>query len=1318
MPTRTSSQIFATHLSDASKAEANSLPYTSLLFVTPSPAAKVLMDTTLDCPFCTFKNNASRTRCQICQKNIRKRNRPPETTTESTKTDLHPGFSGKINQKLNTIASSRTQSAASPSITHDKGIQQAKQANDHMSSSLPGALASASPSAPPSGEAPNEGRMGTLFTTASGQAVTVSDKHFRAAEAKLMGSSTSLPGALASASPSAPPSGEAPNEGRMGTLFTTASGQAVTVSDKHFRAAEAKLMGSSTSLPGALASASPSAPPSGEAPNEGRMGTLFTTASGQAVTVSDKHFRAAEAKLMGSSTSLPGALASASPSAPPSGEAPNEGRMGTLFTTASGQAVTVSDKHFRAAEAKLMGSSTSLPGALASASPSAPPSGEAPNEGRMGTLFTTASGQAVTVSDKHFRAAEAKLMGSSTSLPGALASASPSAPPSGEAPNEGRMGTLFTTASGQAVTVSDKHFRAAEAKLMGSSTSLPGALASASPSAPPSGEAPNEGRMGTLFTTASGQVKCEEVVGHRRTNRMRRVDVEDFVRQWDTTKLGNLRVGGSSETQWGLEDWRSTLILFGADASWATVEWCCHALLSALYLLCSLDSRNPTDFCCSALGVALCLCRQYNKEVTNPGCSVLQQMVSRRISSASPCILFISSINMESGRLHTKSVTLSDGFYHVLTALDVPLSDLLRKGVLREGTRLFVCGAKLRSSEWSVDTLRESVVLSINFNCVRKVHALAALGVLSCEPLPVPVSMTRSDGGIVPAIEGLIVAHLPDTFILCQNTSKRLYTVCNRSYYETCSDKNPNSWYRMSSCLACCDGKDVMLQHWSVSAPEKDGGTQFPPIGSRSVFYALHPGGSGACGLPYLSAVAFFTTSSLHFRVSHVPAEPWSIKSVDTWRDPVSRDAPGSSANIVGLYIASLSGPFGSVALIRLESERFAMVLYPAASDIFRTAFLCCPEFTSVVIQHLTYVCYEDPKLDSDCSLLTVNPFSIWEPSERYLSQTNNADGIQEKLQRTRFPEGQEKALRDRASVIFNYWSSFNSEEIRQRFVVPFSVDPCKNLALNTSSPMEGKIPYYLKYQEKRQGSTAEKTLQKAEGTSMAMFADFGNIISLSATGFASCMRGRDKGSLNRWALFDALLHPEEFEASWATFAQQIDQIQIKWRFGPDPRDWRRAVIKDGSVFHQLIQAAIPINSLAFELSDARCTATQEAREALLSLWKRVPQYEEQLWFRAVKQSVIVPQTYTVVHGITPMKFPWTRKEWQRYIQLCVGQSRGTQRRSKKIFLYFLELYCRFNILNIRSTGVHRDKHMLNNSFGITLSGIFFTFREVHISFN
>ncbi|KAL7698605.1 BRCA2 repeat-containing protein [Lotmaria passim] len=763
-------------------------------------------------------------------------------------------------------------------------------------------------------------------------------------------------------------------------------------------------------------SSSPAAPPASAVP------TLFVTASGKAVTVRRESLLRAAERMEGTSSASPSFFPPTPPA--PASLPPSGARVATMFETANGKKVTVQRDSIEKAKAALASLDTAdaeLPRATT-------------------THFEAVPGRAACVSEASLRHTQRKLDDAETAS---------------EAEGGPVSSTTTTTAPDDSVVPpehrNEKRAAAPPASLHSScrpSLTLGGLSAGRR-----CGFVPPQQRLVADVATARpprtglASAAADAVVRLQSTRleplRFPRelcrssnpispapataaIMSEEFcftAEACGTTLAFLLGVQGREAVR--VAQWHACLLKLGASAKHCTLEWCRHALLSAMFRMsCAARCSAASAAAFTATSVLLCLLQTYNTEMVEGVRPALRKMVEGDIPSASLAVLYLSSVRAERSTPHTRIVTLSDGIYHMRVTCDVPLSNLLREGVLRPSQKLAVCGAKsLLHGQCSPTECGAQVVLAINYNCVRAVSPQVPLGVCHGEPPPLPLSLVHPLGGLVPAIEGVVARVLPSFYMTQENESvaaaddgsrparDRAVRAVRSSYAqlqasdrllhetvdgECAAEARPLS--RVTSLLIVKDGAEALVQQWetveeSSLLSDNDGEMALPLEGSWVTFYAVNPAKSRTAAAPFSHAKLFFSARKLHFVPSKKPLQ--YLRRV--WETTVAKGTTvcvGDAADVCGLFMGHHKNEYGCFVLVLLQDSMYALLQIPLPSASRALSFpIPATEKTPLLLLNSTFLTTEDSVAGSDCCRLFANEYTV-------VRQRSTQSNLKEALER------------------------------------------------------------------------------------------------------------------------------------------------------------------------------------------------------------------------------------------------------------------------------------------------------------------------------
>ncbi|CCW67244.1 unnamed protein product [Phytomonas sp. Hart1] len=485
--------------------------------------------------------------------------------------------------------------------------------------------------------------------------------------------------------------------------------------------------------------------------------------------------------------------------------------------------------------------------------------------------------------------------------------------------------------------------------------------------------------------------------------------------------------------------WRRLLVSLGAHAPSCTEVVCGEmvraAMLQVRDIFCKSSGRWPTPPSSPAAAplftptsTAMCVCLRYNREFVEGDRPLFRKITEGDVSAAVLGVVTVVAISHERDTPHTRLIRVSDGFYHLQAALDVPLNRLVREGGLSVGRKIAVCGARclLRAPCPPTDCLGE-VVLRYNYNCVRPVSAESKVGFCLFEPLALGIGEVHPHGGLVPALEGVVVRVLPPFFVNQSHLSTgggnarerhaRFANPTPPSAHSIKTIRNFTSQLRYEhslstqhedgggegaarikvSCVASillrCEGGDALIQHWKeIPEPERGSShttegdeeayySQLPVEGSAVVVYGVNPSRSQTAGPPFPHAKLFYASRALHYQPRPSPNLPPSdgrptYASLNPGEEPFKM---GGVVDLAGVFVGAQKTMQGTFYLFLLSDGKYAILQVPLPSPT-RAIALEVPakaEGGGFIVMNSTFICYEDPKCGSDCARLFANEYTL-----------------------------------------------------------------------------------------------------------------------------------------------------------------------------------------------------------------------------------------------------------------------------------------------------------------------------------------------------
>lgn len=249
--------------------------------------------------------------------------------------------------------------------------------------------------------------------------------------------------------------------------------------------------------------------------------------------------------------------------------------------------------------------------------------------------------------------------------------------------------------------------------------------------------------------------------------------------------LMNIASGTASNVKLEAKQFVTALIALGASPNGAKLEWVEQMLRSILWKLLSFERLRANDPLHSLLSdvtvtqdnvtvfspvhALVQLCYRYNREFVDGHRSILRRIVEKDSAPTTLMVVVVSSILEERAGPHQVIVEITDGWYFVRASLDLPLSQIVRDGLLIVGQKILVWGAASTSdTACSPLELQGATATSLNlmFNGVRPAVPTAPLGALPQNTsMIVSIPSIHSSGGPVPCIAGIVTRVLPAYFI-------------------------------------------------------------------------------------------------------------------------------------------------------------------------------------------------------------------------------------------------------------------------------------------------------------------------------------------------------------------------------------------------------------------------------------------------------------------------------------------------------------------------------------------------------------------------
>ncbi|KAK7199062.1 DNA repair protein BRCA2 [Novymonas esmeraldas] len=753
--------------------------------------------------------------------------------------------------------------------------------------------------------------------------------------------------------------------------------------------------------------------------------------------------------------------------------------------------------------------------------------------------------------------------------------------------------------------------------------------------------------------------------------------------------------------------WHAALLRLGASPSHCTPAWSRHALLSAMAraraMATATTSATPGAF--SAVVVLLCAMQLYNTEMVDGERPALRKVVEGDIPSASLMVLYLSSVRDERGAPHTRIVTLSDGIYHLKATCDVPLSNLLREGVLVPGQRMAVCGSKLLlHGQCSPTECEEQVVLGVNYNCVRAVAPLTPLGVCRGEPVPLALSLVHPLGGLVPAIHGVVARVLPPFFVsqadegapatgdgarqlrdrgprVVRNAhaqlqlSDRLLRAVEGEPADSAEPRPPLS--RVTSLLIATDGAEALVQQWETVdehalLADDDGSVSLPVEGSSVTLYAVNPAKSRTAAAPFARAKLFFSSRKLHY----VPSKKPLLHQRRVWQSAADHGATtglGDVADVCGLYLGSHRSPQGLFALLLLRDDTYALLqLPPPTAGRVLSLSMPATERVPTAVLNTTFLSGEDSLAGSDCCRLFANEYTV-------LLQRSTQSNIKDALTaaaaelRARVEAAPQKYASRRAEVFrcldegesggaaaASAAAAAASRSVVSALEAPSDLGngaPAAFTAAAAASATAGRLPYYLR--EGRSGDAAGRR-QGVVLPAAAHVSPRASFAPPPPSATAAAPRCRHYGNavdvvflldprLNRRAwhpLTDAL--PGAAGASTQP-GDVFQRVQLCWRLSADSADDVTCRLEARHLLGTVLERACPLTELCTIVADERHLDVSLVRGECLLRWRRLD--APLLWWRFFADSRVLG-TAAELDGASERFLWWLPGEWAAAMKL------------------------------------------------------------------
>ena len=254
----------------------------------------------------------------------------------------------------------------------------------------------------------------------------------------------------------------------------------------------------------------------------------------------------------------------------------------------------------------------------------------------------------------------------------------------------------------------------------------------------------------------------------------------------------------------GIEDLREALEAEGCESHLLKDSWIANHKRWIVWKLASYERRFSKH-----LG-GKCLCykalldqlqRRFAIEVKEGRRPTLRRILNRDAASTRIMILCVSQVFTTKPQVSTGddsprtsySLELTDGWYSVGASIDLKLSEFVSCGVIRVGTKLMVCGARLTGADDGIDPLdpgytissNSSVQLHLSANSTRLAKWNSKLGYIRMSPLQKRIHNTvfcvRRISDVIPG-----GGNIPFIRI-------RISKLYPKMFMEKCDDTNSNS---------------------------------------------------------------------------------------------------------------------------------------------------------------------------------------------------------------------------------------------------------------------------------------------------------------------------------------------------------------------------------------------------------------------------------------------------------------------------------------------------------------------------------------------
>ncbi|EPY20383.1 DNA repair protein BRCA2 [Strigomonas culicis] len=717
-----------------------------------------------------------------------------------------------------------------------------------------------------------------------------------------------------------------------------------------------------------------------------------------------------------------------------------------------------------------------------------------------------------------------------------------------------------------------------------------------------------------------------------------------------------LGVSGPSGEGVNVEHWQRLLVTLGAVESSCPLSWCKHIVLSAVQQAYFFSVRTATSFL-SPTTVGLLACLKYNREVVEGERPVLRKMTEGDVSAAALSVLYLSAVRSEQLAPHTKVVTLSDGFYHLKATLDIPLSNLIREGVLLVGQKLAVCGAKLRLSSFSSPSeCAEEVCFALNYNCVRPVTTRARLGLCHHDPDPLCIRMVHPSGGMVPAIRGVVKRALPPFFISPQKEST-VKILRNRAAHYAHVDREVKAAPALpatelggdgpavsrvtSVLLEDENGDEAVIQQWEtctlLESTREDDGHEAPKEGSTVVVFALNPSKSNISAAPFPKAKTFNCSRSMQYTCLNVGAA--SGRGIATCAAEMAALTMGCVADVAGIFLELRQTDQGTLALLLLQDDTYALLQVPVASPA-RVLSLGWPTAKGSVIfvLHGTFVSATDETTGSDCARLFANEYTLVSQRLQHVGLQRFSDGLKQKLKTIDLSS---KKYLSRCEDIL---SSASAVPVKARSNPSGSAVQLPFQNAGKLQRGEARVPYYLRtgHEEKSERPSMKGVVISAEAAAPAarvpleehtsLYHFYGNITQLRVV----CAE-------RATVLFTSESVAGGPPVVDGTRPDGSVSMEITWQFGKLRHEVLSAVVREPSIMEAIISSVVSFEKIGSLIVDERSPEIGIKREEVLFTHHRSLN-KRNLWWSVFTQSYVVSPHTTL--GEAAAAIPWSPSEW------------------------------------------------------------------------